>query len=253
MDRIARHTPFLFAIPLRSRRVSRDWERVCKLLSHTLASILSQTDRNFRVAVGCHELPELTIAPDPRLVFLQSSAAIPTNLQEQMDDKRRKRRLALAYLRTLGGGFVMPVDADDLVSRQLVHYVRVNPPSFGYLMNRGYELDSLTGLVKYAPRFNKFCGSSAIFRFSTEHLPPSEVDGTEYLADMFRDHTKWKEIGEKLKRPLKDLPICGAMYVTNNGENHSVLSNNVGWRRTILRRLTPARKPTPELVAEFGL
>ena len=246
-------TPFLFAIPLRSRAASRDWRRVCSLLSRTLASILGQSDHSFRIAVGCHELPELTIPPDPRVAFLQTSMAIPTNLYEQMDDKRRKRRLALAYLRALGGGYVMPVDADDLVSRRLVHYVRVKPPQFGYIVNKGYELDDRTGLVKYAPRFNHFCGSSAIFRFSVEDLPSSEEDGREYVADMFQNHTQWKDVGEKLERPLQDLPIRGAMYVTNNGENHLVLSNNVGWRRTILRRLTPARKPSLGLVTEFGL
>jgi hypothetical protein len=253
MDRVVNQTPFLFAIPLRSRAVSRDWKRVCNLLSRTLSSILGQTDQNFYVAVGCHELPELTIPPDPHVVFLQTSAAIPTALAQQGEDKKRKRRLALAYLRTLGGGYFMPLDADDLVSQRLVQYVRSNPPQFGYIMNKGYELDSQTGRVKYAPRFSKFCGSCAIFRFSAEDLPSSEADGKEYVADKFGDHIKWKEVGEKLKRPLSDLPIRGAMYVTNNGENYSVLSGNVGWRRTILRRLTPARKPSSELVAEFGL
>jgi hypothetical protein len=246
-------TPFLFAVPLRSRTASRDWGRVCDLLSRTLASILGQSDHSFRIAVGCHDLPELTIPPDPRVVFLQTSVAIPTNFDEQMEDKRRKRRLALAHLRALGGGYFMPVDADDLVSRRLVHYVRGKPPQFGYIVNKGYELDHRTGLVKYAPRFNKFCGSSAIFRFSAEDLPSSEEDGMEHVADMFQNHTQWKDVGDKLERPLQELPIPGAMYVTHNGENHSALSNNIGWRRTILRRLTPARKPSLELATEFGL
>ncbi|CAK0775085.1 conserved hypothetical protein [Gammaproteobacteria bacterium] len=245
--------PFLFAIPLRSRLVSKDWRRICKLLSQTISSIINQTNPNFHVVVGCHELPELAIPSDPRLVFLQTSTSVPTNLQEQMDDKRRKRRLALAYLRALGGGYVMPVDADDLVSRRIVQYLRTCPPRFGYIINEGYELDYQTGLIKYTPRFNKFCGSSAIFRFSAEDLPLSESDESSYVADMFQNHTKWKDTAEKLGRPLQNFPFCAAVYVTNNSENHSVMAGNVGWKRTILRIFTPARKPSRDLAAEFSL
>ena len=106
--------------------------------------------------------------------------------------------------------------------------------------------------VRFAPRFNRVCGSSAIFHFTPADLPQA-ADDTGSLSDKFTNHRLWATTAAKLGRPFRKLPFRGAMYLINSGENHSALTDNIGWRRELLRRFTPARCANDELRAEFAL
>jgi hypothetical protein len=84
---------------------------------------------------------------------------------------------------------------------------------------------------------------------------------TGSLSDKFTNHRLWATTAAKLGRPFRKLPFRGAMYLINSGENHSALTDNIGWRRELLRRFTPARVPTTSfapsspltLMADFGV
>jgi hypothetical protein len=49
-----------FGIPLKARAVSKNWDWTVRDFNRTLASIYNQTNPNFRVLVGCHDLPALS-------------------------------------------------------------------------------------------------------------------------------------------------------------------------------------------------
>ncbi len=245
--------PFLFSIPVRAKAVSRNWERVCHLLACTLDSILNQSDPNFSVVLACHDVPELPQLRDPRVTVLQTDTVLPCDLREQMRDKHIKTRLGLAHLHQLGGGWIMQVDADDLVSNQLVARVRQLQPRYGLIIDRGWEFDCIRRGLRPAPRFNRICGSSGIFRFAATELPTRADQNQTVLADSFRDHPRWREVSAALGRPLDLLAYRAAIYTTNNQENHSVLAGGIGWKRRLLHLVTPLRTPTAAEITEFSL
>ena len=123
--------PFLFAVPLVAKMVARDWDRACHLLACTLDSILNQTDSDFMVALVCHDVPDIPQLSDPRVIIIHAASPLPRNPSEQMYDKGFKKRLAFSYLNKMGGGWVMLVDADDLVYKDLVSYGRKINPKYG--------------------------------------------------------------------------------------------------------------------------
>lgn len=245
--------PFMFAIPLRPKAVARDWGRVCHLLASTLDSILNQSDSDFSVVIACHDVPKLSLLDDPRITILRANTPLPTDPNEQMKDKHMKKRLALAQLHRLGGGWFMPVDADDLVSNRLVAHVRKLNPRFGMIIDEGWEFDCANLGLRPAPRFNRLCGSSGIFRFSADELPEQANQTEERLADVFKNHTQWRETAIALNRPLDLIGFRAAIYTTNNEENHSVLVGAIGWKRRLMRFVTPLRTPSAAVISEFSL
>jgi len=242
---------FYFGIPLRSFASSKDWGRVCRLFSATLNAVLNQTSPSFEVIVACHEIPETKIGDDPRVTYLVSQRKAPENVPDQMMDKHYKRRMIAAEVRRRGGGYIMAVDADDLVSRRIVEFVEKNQHPFGYIVGRGYELDLQSKSIRSAPRFDKLCGSSGIFKFASTELPPSADADSEFLSDSYGNHSKWRETSIELKRPLLDLPFPAVLYVTNSGENHSIATGNVGWRRKLVRAVTPRTTDLSKFDVEF--
>jgi len=244
---------FLFGVPLRARATSQDWGRVVFLFQCCMRSLLNQKDENFRVIVACHDIPEIPELADRRVQILQMDIPLPTNFDEQMEDKAIKSRAAYAAMRTLGGGYTMLVDADDLVSNRLVGFCRKDAHPSGYIFDVGYEYDCSSNRISVAPRFNNVCGSSGIFHFTPDELPLTADDPEIRVSDKFGNHTTWAQAAVELGRPVVKLPFKGAVYVSNNGENHSVLTGNIGWRRRLLRRMMPSGRVSRAIRAEFAL
>ncbi len=244
---------FAFGIPLRSRQTARDWDRVGRLFEATLNSVLAQSDPDFSVIVACHERPAATGFADPRVVTIELPPMPIVSSAEQMKDKRLKHMCIAAALRRMGGGFLMFVDADDLVSNRIVAHVRRHPDPHGYIVDAGYEYDLATGLVRTAPRFDRLCGSCAVFNYSLPDLPETPHSTAPCRFTSFSNHSHWRDIAKAEGRPLAPLPFRAVVFVRNNGENHSVATGNIGWRRRLLRTVLPSRRPSAGLCREFGL
>ena len=212
---------FSFAIPLRSRATARDWSRVCQLLDHTLQSVLRQDDGDFAILLACHDVPDIPAIADPRVTLLQTDRPVPTNFAEQMKDKGQKKRICTAAFRKLGGGYLMFLDADDMVSRRLVRFVRGRPPSAGYIITEGYHYDSKTRHYHRLAAFDKRCGSCAVFHFSPDDLPDGVDDPRVALSDQFRSHVEWRAVAQKLGRTLEPLGFPAAVHVVETAENAS--------------------------------
>ena len=244
-----------FGIPVKSRVVSADWKQVCDLLTNTLRSLLNQTTPQFRIIVAHHEMPDTPFKGDPRLEFLPLDLPPPIYRQEMMVDKNRKREIIACRLRELGGGYLMYCDADDLVSNRLAQFVLEDGSDNGFVIKTGYELDHRARSLRVTPSFDRFCGSCCIIKWRVEDLPdrpfaPARVRLRNYL-DV--GHAGWTSLAASEARPLKPVPFPAAVYVTNTGENHSIVTGNVGWKRTLLRRLTPSRSISPALRQEFSI
>ena len=244
-----------FGIPLKARKVSADWDRVTELLDNTLRSIFNQSDPDFKVFVACHDVPEVRHRDDPRLEFLPVDFAPPIFRDEQMVDKHRKREVIGSRLRAEGGGYMMFVDADDLVSNRIAAYVHRDQAPRGYVITDGYELDFARWRVRIAPRFNYLSGTMAVVKWAPEELPETPLgQETSRLRDILNcPHPTWRRVFEERGRPLKALPFRGAMYVMNTTENWSDMMQHIGPRRRLIRYVTPTSRPSAAIVQEFAL
>lgn len=212
----------LFCIPLLPKERSHDWSRVGSLLSDTFRSLANQRSRRFEVLLCAHEVPDNLdthgvplhhVAPDWK----------PDEQRRPRADKDWKIRLLGAEARRRGGGFVMQLDADDLLSDRLVEHVYAADDPNGYVLDTGYLLDRETGAIAPVPGawpepFDFYCGSCAVFRMTPDDLPRDRFEETSRWTTLGGHHF-WKKRARKAGRPLAPFPFPAAIYVQNNGEN----------------------------------
>ena len=250
---------FFFGIPFRSRAAANNWRRVCRLLDATLASVLQQNDPDLEILVACHEIPKLSTR-DPRVSFLFAPHATPRDRLEQMFDKRAKKIMLAEETCRKGGGYLMLLDSDDLVSKRLTEFVRTHDNKRGYVVSHGFSYDFRSRRLVPMDDFDRVCGSSVIVYLSSDDCEDNEFDWREYVGDTW--HADFRRRAAELLRPLDELPFPAAIYVRNTGQNHSVASTDAismiraeaaGTRRRAGdwgRRLP---KVPRELAEEFGL
>ncbi|MGA7521121.1 MAG: glycosyltransferase family A protein [Acidobacteriaceae bacterium] len=246
---------FYFGVPLKSQKLAKNWDLTVELVNNTFRSMLAQTDLNFRILLACHEPPALAMDPDPRVEILTVDFPRPIFRDEPNVDKHRKREVIAARIRELGGGVVMFVDADDLVSNRLVEYVNHNPHPHGHYVQQGYEFNAQTRAIRSCPWFYRICGSCALLNLRPEDLPQRAMEET---SSRFRQlalhaHPTWPAVMASEGSPLAPLPFPAVMYVTHTGENMSDSQDPAGFRRRLLRVAFREHHPSHSLKLEFAI
>lgn len=240
-----------FSVPLAGKRDDAGWEIAGRMLGNTLASVLNQTDPAFEVVITGHERPSIPELDDPRVTFLVAPFEKPTNPPEYHLDKRRKRRNNAIHIKSKSGGYIVFLDADDLVSRNLVGHIMSSDDPHGYIFNDGYLLDHQTGIMSRRDEFDQHCGSCAAIHFS-----PDEIDEKEDAAPFSRKsagHPKWARIAAEKGRPLRPVPFPAAVYVVNTSQNLSVTKDEVKAAKRLERLHYQPVPMTPGLIEEFSL
>ena len=250
-----------FAIALTPARTPAMWRFRRVMLSVTLRSIYQQTDGAFRIVLAGDRPPDLECPVDDRLAFLPVASKSTTTLLESHDDVANKLRVIAVQFAGAGGGCLMPLDMDDLVSNRLVAFVRAHPDDNGYLLESGYGLDATSNTV--APVFHpggefgplhKVCGSSAILNLAPEDVVGS---GTTRYSRLRREgHYMVAEEAVLEGRSLMSVPFRAVLYVLNHGAN---LSN--AWpgkvmarrQRGFLDAINRLGHPSATLAAEFAV
>lgn len=234
-----------FLIPLRSERVTPDWDATSRLLEQTLHSACSQTADEFQVILVCHERPRgIAIPRQCRIVDAPFDPPdLPLNeltsresLHLLRTDKGRKQLCALNEVRSDPDSHVMFLDADDLVSNRLASFVLAHPRANGWYFDGGYRLDTATPLLVFSRRrFNEECGSSHILR--TELAPFPDIlnytkDFDDYYVKRYVAHAYLRERMADLGHPLDPLPFRGAIYVFNG---HNLYASHGRARDSVFR------------------
>ncbi len=229
---------FAFAIPLMPRAAAADWEQVQLNLRRTVRSVLGAASGHAAdVYIACHDEPELGELFHEN-VHVRS---VPFPPQEDpstaMCDRDNKRRFIGAWLRRdiADNVFVMFLDADDLVHRDIVSYA-LSHPARSYVVETGYLLDADRGLLlRRRDRYYLTCGSSFVCQFDTSELPSSwdDLDARFSLFGKY-GHPDYPRIANEIGKPPEVFPFPAGVYVVNHGDNH--------WTTMSGRKRMPARR-----------
>jgi hypothetical protein len=254
-----------FGIPLRATNSPVEWSALCRLLSDTVRSVYNQTDQSFRIIVACDRMPRLDFATDDRLEFLQVTLPSPKDHDEGDNDAGAKRWEIARHFLLGGGGYLMFLDADDLVSNQLIAFVRKTNHESGYVFGQGYGMDAVSRKVLPIPQpgvtdlaFHQMCGSSIVVRFAPGDLSSENEEKPRYNRLMRAGHTSVAKAAEEEGRPMLSVPFRAAVYVVgtnvSQSDRRSVEDPGFGVERdTWKRTLATSGFDVSGIAEEFGL
>jgi hypothetical protein len=231
---------FVFAIPLKARSASSNWELAQRNLRRTVRSALAAAGDDGLVVVACHDSPDLA-SNAANVHVLPVSFPEPTDRQDAGRDKARKRRFIGAWLRaTLDGPlYVMFLDADDLVHHDVVRHALAHGHG-SYLVNDAYSFDLRRRLLQHRPQgFLWARGSCFVCRFSLDELPTSADDTTSAFGQFGaspdqKGHLEYPELATELGRPPVPFPFGAALYTVNHSE--STWARRTGSQRPVVPR-----------------
>jgi hypothetical protein len=258
----------VFLIPIKSPKVAKSWTELSKMFERCLGSACNQTSSEFRVIVVCHERPEISFH-HPQVQYIEVNFPIPgSTLPEKMKDKEKKLAVGLLAARELQPTHIMPVDADDCISKRLVSFVAQNPQSNGWYIDIGYEYqEGSRKIMVRKENFYKLCGTCNIINYRLFSLP-DKVLGDEPLTghdNFLEGHPSAKISLAARGTPIEPLPFPGAIYVRDQiGESTCMQEPLIatfkrnpkqalrGIKKTLLAPLIQ-RELTDEIRAEFNL
>jgi len=210
----------IFAISLINQRHSPNWNATCQHLEQTLQSIRRSCLSSDEVWIAANN------CDDPRLLHLAQrfKAKLVEATFERPDvkrrvgglDKERKRRLIGATLRKRAEPFyVMFLDADDLIHKDLSPYIHSNDNQRGYLIDKGYTVDLARHRISCQSEFDQRCGSCYVGYFQPEDLP-NHADDLANLFAAFTRHADFEGIAITAGRPPQTVPFPAVAYLTQH-------------------------------------
>lgn len=266
-----------FTIALRSKESTNQWDSVLRDFNNTLHSVFNQTCDEFRVYVGCNEIPVLSEEYDDRLRFVTVDLPVPKTWEEGCRDRSwkllmcaREIKKDLTALAVRGGAFVFPVDADDFVNCRIAEYVQLHPEANGFKSKTGYRWIKGKRYMEITPYFG---GTMNIMKMTSDDLPddlPDRslcFDQSTAMALTTRYPIRWYDIEAEDKfaaigRPFSRLPFRSTIYVLGTGANISANDPSNASRSkkrfhpvAFLRKINPFDKKllTNKIKREFGM
>lgn len=222
-----RKKEIVFAISLKSKKWSRNWDTVQENLSKTLRSIFNNTDQNYRIIIAGHKKPNIKELNHKKVTWLGVKFALPKSPRGFFWDKTRKRRVIGAYLRKIGyTGYFMPVDADDWIHYRFVEYIRSQPISDAFIFNNGFMVNLAKKEVWMRNRFYGGCGTSQIFYFKNDEFPISSRKKDAFKVNFkvtIRHHGRVQKHLSKIKKNYKMVNFPLITWVLAHGDNNSMI------------------------------
>ena len=239
-----------FVVPFRSLNSSDKPEVLLTLLRRTLLNLAQQTVDSWHIVLVCTEAPVIDYLPTDRISIVETGLPIPTGITERRRDADTKIAIggeeAFRLAGSAGDFSVMKVDADDLVSNDLLERTDRMQLDHGFVINRGYLHRPGSGILWKHFRYHQICGSCAslVMRRQGKSLHSS----AGFFADLFLKsyHPEIPKILEAAGRPLTMLPFWAGVYTLDYGDNTS--GNRLGfkwrpWRMEFVRGTIRQRFP----------
>lgn len=242
-----------FVTSLRHPDNARDYARNERLLKETLDSIALQTSGDYVVVVVSNVALSFPLSDRVKSVVVDFPAPVPpgsdTSYEAIVWDKGTKLGIGLIAARDEKPDYVMIIDADDYVHRDLVAFTVAHAGSPGWYLARGWRYSGTRNVYRSLRAFHLQCGSSYILPFEAYAVPEDastdisqeavlEAFG-DRLATIIGSHMRVVPWGRKHGYPLAPLPFRGAVHHVDTGENHSV-----GTLGGVARTLSPQMQQT---------
>lgn len=233
-----------------------------ELLAGTLASVLRQTQNDFRVVVVVNEMPLGTMPTDPRVEYVSVDyppprlpVGRPFTASDLYADKGAKLAVGAAVATRSGAEYIMFVDSDDYLSRRLAALVADAAGEPGWYSDAGYfHIRHARAVTPVLAGFHQRNGSTHILRTDLVGVPADldlgmprdeliERVGVERVRSLMGDHKWIVAFFADRGTPLAPLPFPAAIWEIGTGENFSQVLTAAGSR-------VPVAGPISD---EFGL
>lgn len=226
-----------FVIPFKPYRNSKNWVSDSNYLRNTIQSILQQSEAKFHVFVIVHDLPQdllinekityLTL-PKDYCVYdlivdgadqLKGNTYLCEKDVEYLFDQGKKQMYGAKIAVEMGFEFIMSVDADDLISKNLVKYVMDHKAegNIGWFVDKGYYfLQEKNIFIKRPYAMNMYNGSTNIVH--KDYIPAFDINSMK-LGDInfYSSHAYLVfRLKELFGSTLKPLPFYAIIYVVTN-------------------------------------
>ncbi len=219
-----------FIIPVLHPENAADWLLRKRYLSQAVASIAAQrSDAWNGVIVANHgaDLPPLPskfsvkwVDFPPNPLYEQGSAEEEIFRNAIRIDKGR--RVLAGMLHAGAMNYIMLVDDDDFVHRDLTSFVQQNPGKNGWYIAQGYFWEDRGKLLYLSSDFSRRCGTSHIVRSDLYRIPATMEGASDgYVRRMLGSHIMIEEILKEQGTPLEPLPFPGAVYRVGHTGAHS--------------------------------
>lgn len=213
---------FYFLICLKARKYCRNWPLVEANLRDTLRSLQNSTDNGWQAIIACHDIPELHPLAADRITFVHAAFSPPELVEQFMRDKSRKKNLGGEWINAHcpnEGAYIMFLDADDLVHKDLVAFVLSDNNRHGYTVSNGYTLDISRGTLARQPKFHQRCGSCFIGFFQRTDLPVKGCKTRPYFSQL-KHHKNMAEVAKEHGHRVRPLPFPAVTYLINHEESY---------------------------------
>src|SRR6056297_2239627 len=120
-----------FIVPVKSKKLSSDWEKFSLLVRRSLNSINGQKNRDFQIIVACHELPNNKLEHE-KIHYLQVDFEPPIlkhtdkEKDRQLKESDKAKKILKGYEfanENFAIDYFMVVDSDDCIHNGISEYV----------------------------------------------------------------------------------------------------------------------------------
>lgn len=243
----------VFVVPLRSPKTANNWEKVSQLCNETLRSLLNQTSQNFQILLVCNEAP-INLEKSEKITVVADDFPIPSSPEEGYRDIMSKMKRGMLAAKELKPDFVMKVDADDLVSKNVCAYTEKHIDCDGWFVGLGYVYEIGQSHLYLRPRFTTLSGSSHIFRTYDKDFPTSMNTISEEWLEPVAHHLGVNKLLKSRSRHLKILPFPSVIHRISS-ENMVATPLSTGrfsGTKSALWKVLCKRKLTTPIIDEFG-
>lgn len=265
---------FGIVIPFRPKCESANWEQVNLLLKYTLTSVLRQTYSHFKIYVVYTDAPEFVLH-DSRLNYVafpygfenlealrnrKELIALFKSEQKAVRrwDKGRKMTYGSMLAKNDGCDFIMGLDSDDRLSKNLLEYFSksfADTGCKGWFLDQGYVYKMKSSWLLKVPK--DMCGLNGSTHMLSADLVtiPSfnSLDWQDY--NLFTDHSWLRErIRISYGYRLEPVPKPMHVYVVHDSNMSIIAQKEYSFTlKSIVKRLLRSVFITQKLREEFYL
>jgi hypothetical protein len=222
-------------IPLKSKKVAKNWDATSRNLQATVNSVLAQNSNDYSAVVVGHDRPDFfkdDYYKNSKCKFIHYKDFAPPKVGQNEAENQLKYEFDRCT-KILRGVMHLKenipftshwfaLDADDLIHDKFVTFLSAYNNVGAIILEKGYFYFKNTGIINEENEFSAYCGSSAIISDRYFNLP-DVVDEKSYRKTPFgrisHVHMKQRMLNDGVSVSVPDERLI--MYVRDNGENIS--------------------------------